>query len=244
MSEGKSTRRYEKKHLTEEQRKAAARKACLNWVAKNLAAGLCRCGRERDSSAKMCRTCRDKFKARYAKIKATRAANQVSGRCRCGWPVKEGKKSCESCLDQCIARNQKRLAMWKRAGVCTTCGSERMEGRMKCATCCARAVRRQRRYRHQVFETYGGYKCACCGETEYDFLTIDHVNNDGAEHRKRLTQKGGMYRDIVKQGFPAGVYQVLCMNCNWGKRRCGVCPHQMMKCEAVSDASHQDAVGD
>src|SRR5881396_3810055 len=32
---------------------------------------------------------------------------------------------------------------------------------------------------------YGG-KCACCGETTFEFLTIDHVRNDGKQHRRAL----------------------------------------------------------
>jgi hypothetical protein len=81
----------------------------------------------------------------------------------------------------------------------------------------------------QVFEAYGGKRCACCGETEPLFLSIDHVNNDGAAHRKEIGEagRGGMkvYRWLIKNGFPPG-FQVLCMNCNCGKaRNNGVCPH-------------------
>ncbi len=38
--------------------------------------------------------------------------------------------------------------------------------------------------RDQVFEAYGGYKCNCCGENEPMFLSIDHIDNDGATERK------------------------------------------------------------
>jgi len=74
---------------------------------------------------------------------------------------------------------------------------------------------------------YGGYKCACCGETEPKFLSIDHINNDGAKHKREFNLRTGdeVYRWLVKNGFPPG-FQVLCMNCNWGKRFNGnVCPH-------------------
>ena len=81
----------------------------------------------------------------------------------------------------------------------------------------------------QVFAAYGGYKCACCGETEVMFLTIDHVNNDGNVERKAGLYRGNgtaFYQWLRKQGFPDG-YQVLCMNCNVGKHKNGgVCPHQ------------------
>lgn len=81
-----------------------------------------------------------------------------------------------------------------------------------------------------VFDHYGGFICACCGERGVRFLTLDHINNDGAAHRKQLdddkrsTRK--MYQWLVEHDFPVG-FQILCMNCNWGKsQNGGVCPHQ------------------
>ncbi len=79
----------------------------------------------------------------------------------------------------------------------------------------------------QAYKNYGGYKCACCGETELIFLSIDHINNDGAEHRKAIgnsTYK--LYKWLKENDYPKG-FQILCMNCNWGKKRNkGVCPHK------------------
>lgn len=87
-----------------------------------------------------------------------------------------------------------------------------------------------RRYavRDEVYRAYGGYRCACCGETEKAFLSIDHVNNDGAKHKRecRLHTGEQLYRWLKRNGFPEG-FQVLCMNCQWGKRNNnGVCPHK------------------
>lgn len=82
-----------------------------------------------------------------------------------------------------------------------------------------------------VFIAYGGYKCACCGETEPMFLSIDHIENNGAEHRREITGKRNSagyhtYKWLYDNNFPEG-YQVFCMNCNHGKRmNGGVCPHQ------------------
>jgi hypothetical protein len=81
--------------------------------------------------------------------------------------------------------------------------------------------------RDAVYQAYGGYVCSCCGETEPSFLSIDHINNDGAEHKRSNNLRTGqqMYRWLAKNGFPKG-FQVLCMNCQWGKRNNnGVCPH-------------------
>jgi len=93
------------------------------------------------------------------------------------------------------------------------------------------AGNKQRRdaVRDDVYAAYGGYRCACCGETERHFLSIDHVNNDGAVHKRdcRLATGEQVYRWIKRNGFPSG-FQVLCMNCQWGKRNNGgICPHQV-----------------
>lgn len=93
----------------------------------------------------------------------------------------------------------------------------------------AKTKRNQDRCRSAVFEAYGGYKCNCCGESERMFLSIDHVNNDGAEERKSGKYGGSgtaFYLWLRKNNFPDG-YQVLCMNCQVGKHKNGgVCPHQ------------------
>jgi hypothetical protein len=72
--------------------------------------------------------------------------------------------------------------------------------------------------------------CSCCGESNLDLLTLDHVNNDGAAERRELfgiRRFGGssFYRTLIKRDFPPG-YAVLCMNCNWSKGKHGVCIHQ------------------
>lgn len=62
------------------------------------------------------------------------------------------------------------------------------------------------------------------------FLTLDHIDNDGGEFRKkelgRRTAAGiHTYRWLKRNGYPDGI-QVLCMNCQHGKRmNGGVCPH-------------------
>lgn len=72
-----------------------------------------------------------------------------------------------------------------------------------------------------------GWICKCCGEDEPRFLALDHINNDGREHRKRCKGSGvSLYRDLIKAGFPDYI-QTLCCNCNLGKLwNKGICPHQ------------------
>jgi hypothetical protein len=79
----------------------------------------------------------------------------------------------------------------------------------------------------EVIFQYGG-KCVCCGESEPEFLTIDHIKENGAEERRKNKSAGagsGFYRWLKGQGWPRDGYQLLCFNCNCAKRLYGVCPH-------------------
>jgi len=80
--------------------------------------------------------------------------------------------------------------------------------------------------RERVYEGYGNH-CASCGETEPQFFTVDHVNNDG--HLVRRGRGGAgpdLYYNLIRQKFPDS-FQLLCFNCNLGKaRNGGVCPHR------------------
>lgn len=88
----------------------------------------------------------------------------------------------------------------------------------------------------QIIYNHYGDKCSCpkCPDTKPGqlFLTIDHINNDG--FKNKITGNYGisyrigstnLYLKIIKDNFP-DTYQVLCWNCNCGKRmNNGVCPH-------------------
>lgn len=86
---------------------------------------------------------------------------------------------------------------------------------------------RSLRIKLETISAYGG-KCVCCGEPDYHFLCIDHINNDGNTHRKALGRSGGhvFYEWLKGRGFPKDEFQLLCFNCNNGKEFYGVCPHQ------------------
>lgn len=80
-------------------------------------------------------------------------------------------------------------------------------------------------WRDIVIDAYGA-KCACCGEVERRFLTVDHVNNDGSKRRKMDGKGRRLYRMLVKENFPPN-FQILCFNCNIGRfLNGGVCPHK------------------
>ncbi len=70
----------------------------------------------------------------------------------------------------------------------------------------------------------GLMKCNCCGESQERFLTLDHINNNGHEDKKRYGRS--MLGEVKNQGYPEG-YQILCYNCNCGRaHNNGVCPHK------------------
>lgn len=81
----------------------------------------------------------------------------------------------------------------------------------------------------RCYQHYGA-QCVCCGESREKFLTIDHINNDGAEHRKSIGQGGSrLYKWLIDNNFP-DTFQLLCFNCNCGRyRNGGICPHKMLE---------------
>lgn len=78
-----------------------------------------------------------------------------------------------------------------------------------------------KKLRQGVIKGYGG-KCACCGESQSMFLTLDHINgNDGRKGHQLL-------RWIMRHNFPPQ-YRVLCFNCNLGRSlNGGPCPHDKL----------------
>lgn len=146
----------------------------------------------------------------------------------CGGIPREGVQTCERCALKAASRQREKQAVRHQAGQCIRCGNTPLVTKYHCASCREdhhRGMRRvDARIKEAVFQAYGGFICACCGETEKTFLSIDHIHNDGAEHRRQIGT-GNVYRWLRDNGFPSG-FQVLCMNCQWGRKLRGVCPHQ------------------
>lgn len=105
-----------------------------------------------------------------------------------------------------------------------------------CRTC-NKVINRayRQRIKDKVFDLLGR-ACVCCGEKEPTFLTLDHKNNDGAEHRRELGAQHGasstdkVWRWLTLNPEEAYRFQILCYNCNCGKRdNGGVCPHKLRR---------------
>jgi len=93
---------------------------------------------------------------------------------------------------------------------------------------CARAVNSAwyAALKLKILAHYGLF-CACCGESEPVFLTLDHVDGGGREHCRQIKVGGtSFYRWLISHGFPAG-FRTLCFNCNSGRQvNGGICPHE------------------
>jgi len=80
-----------------------------------------------------------------------------------------------------------------------------------------------RKIRKEVISHYGD-KCICCGETTFEFLTIDHMDGDGNKHRIKVSTSA-LPRWLKKNTYPPN-FQILCYNCNNSKGIYGICPHK------------------
>jgi hypothetical protein len=145
-------------------------------------------------------------------------------------------KRTEECL---VLREQVRWALvttkTAERRTCLGCG-KRLSANLSllvalCPACDGtKEIQRKRAIKSETIAAYGRV-CACCDEDRLIFLTIDHINGDGAAERENLpgTAAGSsgrrMYQYLKNNGFPdKDRYQVLCFNCNCAKRTGLACP--------------------
>lgn len=72
----------------------------------------------------------------------------------------------------------------------------------------------------EALNAYGGH-CSICGISNPQYLTVDHIDNDGADHREqvmgsRRAAGWNFYAWLRKEKYPPG-YQILCWNHNSSK---------------------------
>lgn len=93
----------------------------------------------------------------------------------------------------------------------------------------AKVLEIQRQYRIRIrLEVLRHYACseepfcACCGESNYEFLSIDHMGGGGTKHRQKVGPV--MFLWLRRNNYPKG-FRVLCHNCNSALGYYGYCPH-------------------
>ena len=133
--------------------------------------------------------------------------------------------TCETCLAKTRDARAERI----KSGLCRNCTNPAEPNQIRCKACIVRDRARnkvwQLNVKAETMQHYGGTKCACCGELEIRFLTIDHINGGGNTHRKQIGRGRSIYSWLKRNDYPAG-YQVLCYNCNCAGGFYGICPHE------------------
>lgn len=79
---------------------------------------------------------------------------------------------------------------------------------------------RIQKYRKIIFEYFGSF-CVKCGISDFDVLTVDHINNDGYKLNNKIHTRRESYHKLIKRiesGENLKKYlQLLCWNCNYKK---------------------------
>jgi hypothetical protein len=151
----------------------------------------------------------------------------------CRNSAEPGLGTCRVHLDKAKERHAKRTAQ----GLCKSCDSPREENGVYCLSHRTALTQQTKAHhnkkRRQIVVAYGG-ACVCCGEDTFEFLTFDHVHNDGADHRRQIGRTSQLLAWIIKNDYP-DTLQLLCYNCNCAKGFHGVCPHQLSQKDKCID---------
>ena len=132
------------------------------------------------------------------------------------------KKSYETNKDKILAKskmyykiNRRKILLCKKA--------YRNSNKDKCEESRKRSAIKKR---IQVIAHYSNNtnQCYCCGYTGLPFLTIDHINGDGAEHRKKV-RPSQLYSWLIRNNYPDG-FRVACYSCNKATGTKQICPHK------------------
>jgi hypothetical protein len=93
-----------------------------------------------------------------------------------------------------------------------------------------KSKKQSQRVKKYVIDYYsnGENRCACigCNESHHEFLTIHHVKNNGAIHRREIGSGGRLFYQWLYMNKPSkDEFIVLCINCNFALGKFGYCPH-------------------
>jgi len=191
------------------------------------------CGKPTVVGTSNCTECKIR-KAKNLAVK--RKKRRLLGLCTvCGCQPEPGYTKCLICKEKHNKFNREVRRLRVLAGLCSECDAPQVLGRTKCAKC-AEIARLIMETLHQTRKTiilnHYGAMCACCGISDKEFLTLDHINNDASEYRKSKIHGGGThsYKYVIDNDFPED-FQILCWNCNCAKGAYGMCPHERRRRE-------------
>ncbi len=191
-----------------------------------------------------CETCREYNKKHSKKNNDIRYKhrkdNNLCTACGIGLDIDDGVR-CKRCALIDRQQNQVIKDQRRKNHICTICGKNPIQlgGKTYCEDCSKnrsewyatsgtkeKNKEERTQWKNTVLEYYGKI-CKCCGESTLEFLSIDHIEGSGNQHRKEINKYGsGFYKWVIDNNFPEDL-QTLCMNCNFGKRiNGGTCPHQ------------------
>lgn len=173
-------------------------------------------------------------------FKKNRQSRIERGICtQCPNQAQSGKTRCPSCLEKSRRCHNTRRASHLARDLCW-CGNTRDDPKFKSCEKCrdkfklinrpdhnSKRKTQRDKVRLEVFNHYGN-KCSCplCKETNIELLTIDHVNNNGAEHRRIMGGSGYKIHLWLKRNNYPGGFRLLCWSCNSGRHlNNGICPH-------------------
>jgi hypothetical protein len=177
---------------------------------------------------KICSYCRHKFNSSglatcekcLARAKRRLKSLKRQGICTfCGQrKAIENRIYCRKCTAATAKRSKKQRSEAVRKGICYICGSVVSKTNYYlCEKHRLSTNKYQRklslRKKIEVLTYYGkrGTLQCCwrgCNIQDVDMLTLDHVFNDGAKHRRRLGRTGIPY-SVIAKSFPDG-FQTLC----------------------------------
>ena len=187
---------------------------------------------------KNCLQCKKEFKAErnareYCGRKCFGLSSRLSGPCTtCGkkharirptgyeaWynHPKTRKTICDSCYGKI-----------PRKGLCVECGKKESTGwkiterGTVCHNC--EMIIYRRKIKLKVLTHYSKGAPICnekdCNVDDTDMLVLDHIDDDGASHRKKISANGTgtfMYEWAIRNNYPK-IFQVLCWNHNIKKQ--------------------------
>lgn len=189
--------------------------------------GLCRC-------CSVCRVQRAKERRAYVRSKREKvtAYHAAYVRSRREHIAEPGSLICTRCLREQeiekfgINRNGDRFKYCAdcRAYIASGRQRYRTDNPLKTREQADKALVRYHRFRRECLQHYGE-ECACCTESRYEFLALDHIGGTGAKHRLELGTVN-ICRWLIKNGFPTG-FRTLCHNCNFATKDGKRCPHEI-----------------